>query len=224
MPTGIFLAQSNYLIREGLKSLIFNSNGLLFKGEASSAEELLTLAPSLAPDLVIIDHLDTSFGISVVRKLKAALPEATILTITDCPNRWMLSDALAAGVNSYLLRDCEKEEILDAIHTTAKGDQFFCGKILSEVIKNQDEVSSENDAVSCEGIKVSVRESEIIRLIAEGMTNKEIADKLFISAHTVTTHRKNIMAKLGVNNTAGLVLFAIKNNILTPNHFLFNTN
>ncbi|MDQ3111424.1 MAG: response regulator transcription factor [Bacteroidota bacterium] len=197
---------------------------LLLKCEASSADEVLFHIDFFRSGVIIIDHNDPAFGISVIRKIKLMAPEVHFLSISDKPNRWMLSDALSAGITSYLLRDCGKDEIMDAIRATSNGEQFFCGKILNEVLKTNDELSADPEQVSCEGLKISDREGEIIRLVAEGFTNKEIADKLFLSAHTVTTHRKNIMAKLGVNNTAGLVLFAIRNNIVSPNHFLFNTN
>jgi DNA-binding NarL/FixJ family response regulator len=224
MAIPILIAQSNYLVKEGLKSLVFNEKELFLSSEASNSDELFRQAASLGTGVIIIDHNDTAFGISAIRKVKSISPSVYFLSISDKPNRWMLSDAMSAGITSYLLRDCEKEEILEAIRATAKNEQFFCGKILSDVLKTNDEVSLEPEFVSCEGMKISEREGEIIRLVAEGFTNKEIADKLFLSAHTVTTHRKNIMAKLGVNNTAGLVLFAIRNNIVSPNHFLFNTN
>jgi DNA-binding NarL/FixJ family response regulator len=224
MAISIQIAQSNYLVKEGLKSLVLNQKELLLECEASSADELLLNIDSFRSGVIIIDHNDPAFGISVVRKIKSLSPAVHFLSISDKPNRWMLSDAMSAGITSYLLRDCEKEEIMDAIRATSSGEQFFCGKILSDVLKTNDEVSADPEQVSCEGVKISDREGEIIRLVAEGFTNKEIADKLFLSAHTVTTHRKNIMAKLGVNNTAGLVLFAIRNNIVSPNHFLFNTN
>ncbi|HET6993104.1 MAG TPA: response regulator transcription factor [Bacteroidia bacterium] len=197
---------------------------MFFKYEALSGEELVLLTDSFRNGVIVIDHNDPAFGISTIRKVKSMIPQVNFLSISDKPNRWMLSDALSAGITSYLLRDCGKEEIVEAIEATSKGEQFFCGKILNDVLKTNDEVSPEPEFVSCEGMKISERETEIIRLVSEGFTNKEIADKLFLSAHTVTTHRKNIMAKLGVNNTAGLVLFAIRNNIVTPNHFLFNTN
>jgi DNA-binding NarL/FixJ family response regulator len=224
MVIPVLIAQTNYLVREGLKSLIANEKDLSLTGEALTSDELVKMVRLLSPSVLIVDHMDTAFGIATVRKIKTTYPEIHILSISDKPSRWMLSDALGAGVTSYLLRDCEKEEIIEAIRCTAKGEQFFCGKILSDVLKSADEVSAEPEASSCEGVKISEREAEIVRLVAEGFTNKEIADKLFLSAHTVTTHRKNIMSKLGVNNTAGLVLFAIRNNIVTPNHFLFNTN
>jgi DNA-binding NarL/FixJ family response regulator len=224
MAIPILIAQSNYLVKEGLKSLVNKEKELVYKSDASNSEEILLLMDSFKSGVIIIDHNDPAFGISVIRKIKQLSPAVNLLSISDKPNRWMLSDALSAGVTSYLLRDCELEEIMDAIRATFNGEQFFCGKILTEVLRSTDEVSAEPEYLSCEGVKVSDREGEIIRLVAEGFTNKKIADKLFLSAHTITTHRKNIMAKLGVNNTAGLVLFAIRNNIVSPNHFLFNTN
>jgi DNA-binding NarL/FixJ family response regulator len=223
MAIQIIIAQTNYLVKEGLNSLIYNEKELICKGEALSYSELIALAENVKSGVVIIDHNDPAFGNAALRKIKTAFPALNFLSISDKPNRWMLSDALSAGVTSYLLRDCGREEIIEAIQATSKGEQFFCGQILSDVLKT-DEVSNPSETASCEGMKVSAREAEIIGLVAEGFTNKEIADKLFLSAHTVTTHRKNIMAKLGVNNTAGLMMYAIKNNIVSPNHFLFNTN
>ncbi|MBI3509870.1 MAG: response regulator transcription factor [Bacteroidetes bacterium] len=223
MITTILIAQSNYLVKEGLKSLIISDKSLLLSGEASNGDELSRIALAGKPDVIIIDHLDPAFGISTLRRIISESPSTRFLTISEKPSRWMLADAMSTGITSYLLRDCEKDEILDAVHATAKGEKFFCGKILSSVVKNNgEEISAET--ISCDGLRISDREAEIISFIAEGLTNKEIADKLFLSTHTITTHRKNIMSKLGVNNTAGLVLFAIKNNIVTPNHFLFNTN
>ena len=99
--------------------------------------------------------------------------------------------------------------------------RFMCGKITSAVL---DEKIGNVTEYSCEGFNISEREMEIIKLIAEGLSNKEVAEKLFLSAHTVTTHRKNIMNKLGINNTAGLVLFAVRENLVSPNHFLFSAN
>ena len=98
----------------------------------------------------------------------------------------------------------------------------MCGKIVNSILNN-DAKTNRNTDYSCEGMNISDREIEIITLIAEGFSNKEVADKLFLSTHTVTTHRKNIMNKLGVNNTAGLVLFAVRENLVSPNHFLFSS-
>jgi len=110
---------------------------------------------------------------------------------------------------------------MEAIYKTANGEKFMCGKIVSDIL----ETASSNVAqYSCEGLNVSDREMEIIKLIAEGLSNKEVADKLFLSTHTVTTHRKTFLNKLVVNNTSDLVLFALRENLVSPNHFLFSAS
>jgi DNA-binding NarL/FixJ family response regulator len=142
------------------------------------------------------------------------------------------------GASSYLLKECDRGEIISAIKATASRERFLCGKIADCILDNKvkSPLESPRDParhlegasavaggfVSCEGAKISNREMEIIRLIAEGYSNNEIADQLCLSAHTVTTHRKNIMGKLQVNNTAGLVMYAIRNNMLDPNKYLFS--
>ena len=108
---------------------------------------------------------------------------------------------------------------------TAKGEKFFCGTILETIQDaNLDVDDIDTGSFSCEAVVISKRECEIITLIAEGFTNAQIADKLFLSAHTINTHRKNIMAKLGVKNTAGIVMYAVKTNLTTPNKFLFTAD
>ena len=141
-----------------------------------------------------------------------------MLAITELPNNGTIGRSLKMGVTSHLLKECEKDEIVEAIYKTYLGERFLCSKITSSVL-DADNVNTS----SCEGMKISDRELEIIALIASGNSNKEVAEKLFISTHTVTTHRKNILSKLGVKNTAGLVLFAVKENLVSPNHFLFSS-
>jgi DNA-binding NarL/FixJ family response regulator len=132
--------------------------------------------------------------------------------------------ALRAGVTSYIKKDCGVDEIIDAVLQTGDGQKFFCGKILAAIQAASLDVERLSDEqLSCEPVTVSERESEIIALIAEGCSYTRIADRLCLSAHTVTTHRKNIMHKLGVNSTAALVLYAVKHGLVSPNKFLFNS-
>lgn len=223
MKIRIAIAGQQYLVREGLRALVNSEADLALAGEADGAEMLRQLSAASPFDVLIIDHLQAGWGVQSIRAAVTSNPSLKVLAITQRPGRKELNAALEAGVCSYLLTECDREEILEAIHATAQGEAFFCGKIVNEVMATPDEAAPETE-YSCDGVRISAREAEIIRLVAEGLTNKEIADRLCLSAHTVTTHRKNIMNKLGVNNTAGLVLFAIRNNIVTPNHFLFNTN
>jgi DNA-binding NarL/FixJ family response regulator len=223
MAIRIALAGQQYLVREGLRSLISSYSGLELAGEADQFDSLKALSVSVPIDVLVIDHLQQGLGLESIKMIAQQQPGVRILAISNRPGKHDISSALDAGVCSYLLTECDRDEILEAIQATSKGEKFFCGKILSELMATPDEAVPDAE-YSCEGMRISAREAEIIGLVAEGLTNKEIADRLCLSTHTVTTHRKNIMSKLGVNNTAGLVLFAIRNNIVTPNHFLFNTN
>lgn len=222
MATRILLIHNHFLVRSGLRNLISAQPEFELCGEAETAEEALR-SDCKDADVVVFNFKDLDTGITQMAQYNKRFPNAKFLSISYMPSRFEVSEGLNKGVVSFLLPECDQEEITEAIRATAVGEQFFCGKILSQVMQSQDEALPASEFV-CDGIRISSRESEIIRLVAEGLTNKEIADRLFLSTHTVTTHRKNIMAKVGVNNTAGLVLFAIRNNIMTPNHFLFSGN
>ncbi len=218
----ILLADSNYLLREGLKSLLHKSTYTVC-AEVETGAQLFEKVLLVQPDLVIINFSSLNFTVADIPKIKSACLATEILAITEKPKKEQVKQAIENGVKSYLMIDCDRVEIMDAINSTLKGEAFFCGKILNEVIP-ADEAAEDNTqlAFSCNGIKISAREAEIIALVAEGFTNKQIAEHLFLSTHTVITHRKNIMNKLGLNNTAGLVLFAIRQNIISPNKFLFS--
>jgi DNA-binding NarL/FixJ family response regulator len=146
------------------------------------------------------------------------------VAITPDPSQTALMSALRAGVHSYIKKDCGRQEIIDAVLQTADGGKFFCGKILGAV--QQASLNLErlvDDPLSCDPVLLTERESEIIRLIAEGCSYTRIADRLGLSAHTVISHRRNIMAKLGVNSTAAVVMYAVKHGFASPNKFLFNS-
>jgi DNA-binding NarL/FixJ family response regulator len=132
---------------------------------------------------------------------------------------------LRGGVMSYIKKDCDLQEISDAVLETAKGNKFFCGKILETINKaNLDVDDIDYGVLTCDPVMMSERENEIIVLIADGYTNDQIAEMLFLSKHTVNTHRKNILFKLGVKNTAGIVMYAVKTQLVSPNKFLFAAN
>ncbi len=216
----VTIADSNFLSRKGLAVLLAESVDFSLVAEALSTSDLVNQSKFYKPDLIVIDYESTNFSIEGLVQVVKKYPNTPLLAITEFKSNALIAKALNAGVKSHLLKDCDQDEIVEAIYKTAKGEQFMCGKIVSAVLdeKGPAAIASYN----CDGINISEREMEIIKCIAEGLSNKEVADKLFLSTHTVTTHRKNIMAKLGVNNTAGLVLFAVRENLISPNHFLFS--
>jgi DNA-binding NarL/FixJ family response regulator len=216
----IIIADSNYLSRMGLSVIINENTDFNLIGEAVTGTELIDLAQKNATDLVILDYTSSNFSLDVISQMAKKCPETKLLAITDLLMNGAIAKGLSMGITSHLLKECDKDEIIEAIYKTALGERFMCGKITGTIMENKPEASV---AYSCEGMNISEREIEIIALVAAGYSNKEIADKLFLSAHTITTHRKNIMNKLGVNNTAGLVLFAVRENLVSPNHFLFST-
>lgn len=171
---------------------------------------------------MIIDHSSDAFKSDTLLYLSKKHSSLKILAITEPQLPSVMSKALETGVTSYLLKDCSKDEIIEALYNTNEGKRFLCGKIVDRLMQGETASEKASSANSCAGLNITDREIEVIKMIAEGHSNKEIADLLFLSTHTVTTHRKNIMSKLGVNNTAGVVMFAVKENLLTPNKFLFS--
>lgn len=215
----IIIADSNFLSRKGLALLINECDDFKLLSEAKSASELLSMAKVHDPDLIIIDYTSANFNIDSIAQIKKKFPDAQLLAITLVQSNRMVAKAFDLGIVSHLLIECDQDEIMEAIYKTSKGEKFVCGRIV-EAILNGTKPTTISD-YNCDGINVSEREMEVIKLIAEGLSNKEVADKLFLSTHTITTHRKNIMAKLGLNNTAGLVLFAVRENLVSPDHFSY---
>ena len=219
----ILIADNSFLIRAGFRSVITDNSDFKLVGEVDKAEDLSEKLLLSRPNVVVIDYTSEFFSLDDLKTIAHKFPEIKILAVTNPQNRNTISKAIENGVISHLLKDCGSDEIIEAIYSTAKGEKFFCGKILDGVLQEKDASTplSVTQGVSCDGIKLSAREIEIIQLVSEGFSNKEIAERLFLSVHTITTHRKNIMSKLGVNNTAGLVMYAIRQNLLGPNKFLF---
>lgn len=212
----IFIADSNLLTRKGLKHIYEETNAIEVVSEADSSGELISKIVTANPDVVILDYLSPVFRMEDIETLKSIQPNLNIVAITETAEPRKIRKALEFGISGHVLKDCSRDEIVDVVYQTDKGERFFCGKVL-EALDEEAE-----GGASCEPVSLSNREIEIIRCIAEGKTNKEIAEDLFLSTHTVMTHRKNIMNKLGINNTAGIVIYAVRENLISPNKFLFN--
>ena len=205
----ILIANNNEIVGEGLKTILQSKRGNRVLGIANSINHLTNQSSKYFPDLVVIDYSSKSFGVNSIKEIKKIYKDCKILAITDPLPKATVYKALKNGVDSYLLSDCEKPEIMDAIADTLEGKQFYCGMVIDILAE-----SNSAEANGCSGISLSEREIEIIRLISNEKTNKEIADELFLSPHTVNTHRKNIMNKLGIKNTAGIVIYAFRENII----------
>tara|TARA_B110000444_G_scaffold259446_1_gene303208 strand:+ start:3035 stop:3712 length:678 start_codon:yes stop_codon:yes gene_type:complete len=218
----ILIADSCTLRRFALKTLISQQNIFKVIGEAEDRESLYETINEFSPQLIIIDFLSDGFDIDTIASLKREYPSIKILAITAVQRSNVFVSAMRVGVDSYIKQNCSIEEVIEAIDFTIKGSSFFCGKILESIRKDSIDVTDiEVVDLTCDPISLSKREKEVLVLISEGFTNTKIAEILFLSSHTVTTHRKNIMMKLGVKNTAGIVMYAVKSGIVSANKFLF---
>ena len=223
----VLIADKNFLSRVGLELLVGELKGFeLVPSVCGDKDDLINQLFLSKPNLLIADHASLGISSAELAALVKKNTRTRFLIITEIPDKKELNSVLATGITSFLLKDCDKSEILEAINSTIKGEKFVCSKILgvmsasAEIVPNNSFIKS----LRCDGIPVTEREIDIIRCIAEGLSNKLIADKLKLSTHTVNTHRKNIMSKLGVNNTAGVVMFAVKNQLLDTNFSLFGQN
>lgn len=223
--TKVLIADRNYLSRLGTEILIRSLVGFeLLPSVIVDFDDLNRKLNDSNPDILILDFFSLNLSASDIKSLSRKRKNLKILAITDALSKAEMNSALNSGINSYLLKECDREEIIEAIIATLNNERFLCGKITSVLISEPEIAESKAllKTYSCIGSNVTERETEIIICIAEGLSNKQIADKLNLSTHTVNTHRKNIMNKLDVNNTAGIVMFAVKNQLLETNHFLFS--
>lgn len=212
----VLIADKNYLSRLGLFTLLSESTNFEVDfTEDDHFENLITLIKKNKPKILILDFQSLSFTQFQVSTLIKTFKRLQILAITDYLPKQQMQETLNAGVKSYLLKECDKEEIIEALHATYNNERFLCGKIIDYLTQNNTEGKiTHQSKSSCQGYGITERELDVIRLISEGLSNKLIADKLELSTHTVNTHRKNIMSKLNIPNTAGIVMFAVNNNLL----------
>lgn len=219
----VLIADSSELVRIGLKSVFAERANIKVVGEVYSGKELSSKISTTRPDVVVIDYTSSDFNLDVIPEAIQNNKHVKFVAITHIHTGNSIINAIKSGIISHIKKDCGIDEIVDAVIETSKGNKFFCGTLLDIIKKesiNIEKLSSET--LTCAPVVLSERELEIISLIADGYTNQQVAEKLFLSAHTINTHRKNIMAKLGVNNTAGIVMYAVKAQLVSPNKYLFS--
>lgn len=211
-PIKIAIADAQILIRMGLRNLLGKQKDFKIVGEATSSDELLNLAESQQPDVVIFDYQSPKhFRIKDIETLRQVSPASQFLIISADESRDNIFKVIESGAISFLTKECDKDEIIGAIYATAKGEKFLCHKVIDIIIEKH--MHGEED--ECKPINLSMRETEIIKLTAKGWAAKTIARHLFLSTHTVYTHKKNIMKKLKINSSSEMIVYAIQNGLVT---------
>ncbi|MDR8392089.1 response regulator transcription factor [Aliifodinibius sp. S!AR15-10] len=212
----VLVADDHEILRFGVTKYLASSEDINIVGEASTGEECLALFKQHHPDVCVLDiSMPEKDGIETAKELRQIDSKVKILILSMHIDKEILDKVLEADINGYLLKNTEKADLLQAIRSVMKGQQVFSDPI-SKLITNSYLNKSESAEKELDDLNITKREREILSLIVDGYTSQEIAKKLYISPRTVDTHRFNVMQKLDIKNTAGLVRFAIQNNLVSP--------
>lgn len=209
-PVNLLIADNQFLITESLKIIL--SDNRLFKiiDVVSEKSEILRILRCEKISLLIIDHTLTDIGnISELKEIKALYPDLKVLIISNSIGKNELHELNSAGLNNIILKTINKEDLFEAIDSTLKGKKYFSNELLDLLFEVTDKRYPTDDMS-----QLTVSEIEIVRLIADGLTTKEIALRKFISFHTVISHRKNIFRKLGVTSISELIMYSIKTGLI----------
>ncbi|UXP33836.1 response regulator transcription factor [Reichenbachiella agarivorans] len=210
----ILVVDDHSLVREGIITMLSIYDDFEIIGDAESGEQALVKIAAQKPDVMLLDiNMPGMNGIETAKKVIEDYDGIRIIILSMEVTQDHISEAIKAGVSGYLAKDTKKEVLAEAIRKVMTGEQYFGDKI-SEVIFKGFYKQSKGEQVAKENKDLSKREVEVLRQIASGLSNREIADKLFISIRTVDAHRNHIMQKLSMKSTAQLVKYAIKERII----------
>ena len=203
----LMLVDDHRIVLDGLKALLDDTEGFDCVATADNGQKALDLLKVFAIDVVLMDiDMPVMNGMEATRRIKKEYPKVKIISLTQHSERGMVQQLLDCGADGYLLKNIAQDELASAIRKVHEGQNVFS----SEVTMSLAGKAVEKSASGIE-VELTERELEILKLIAEGLSSKQIGEKLFISPRTVDTHRTNLMNKLDIHNIAGLIRFALKN-------------
>ena len=214
MGTKIILVDNHQIMRDGLRFMFEKFPDLNVVGEADNGHDGVTLARELLPDVVIMDiSMPDLNGIDATRQIKKLIPRTKVIALSMHSDKKYVINMLKAGASGYVLKECAFEELSRAIEQTVEGQTYLSPKITGEVIRDLMNSASRNDTPTTASL--TPREREVLQLIAEGWTTKEIAGRMEVSVKTIETHRRQIMGKLNANSVAALTKIAIQEGLTT---------
>ncbi len=207
----VLLVDDHRILREGLRSLLERQPDIQVVGEAGDGLEALRKVASLKPDVVVMDiAMPGMDGLEATAHIKKEHPQVRVLVLTQYDEEQFITPLLRAGASGYVLKQAGRREVLQAIRQVAKEGVFLPPQAARQVLKAMQEPQEEPEP------HLTPRETEVLRLVAQGKTNREIAALLGISPKTVSVHRSNLMAKLGLHSSVDLVRYAIRKGLSTP--------
>lgn len=208
----VLIADDHQMVLDGIKLLLQNAPGMEVIAEAADGRQVLDILQNLMPDIVLLDiSMPRHNGLEATRIIKSCFPEVKVLILTMYNTRDYISSLLAAGADGYILKNTGRDELIRAINAVHKGENYYSKEVVDHVMEGLKKSETATEAKP----ELTAREKEIIRLVATELTSQEIANRLNISLKTVETHRANIMSKLDIRNSTGLIKYAYKNGLVT---------
>jgi DNA-binding NarL/FixJ family response regulator len=201
MKTSVFIVDDHYMVIEGIRSLLKNDKSIEWIGHATNAVSCMAFLKGQQPDVILMDiSMPDKSGIDLCKEVKEKYPAISILGLSTFNQQSFIQKMVDNGALGYLLKNASAEELLEAIEAAGKGQKYFGGEVIETLKLSQKIVAP----------ILTRREKEVLQLIVDGMTNNEIAEKLFVSVTTINSHRKNLLTKLEAKNTAALVRIATR--------------
>ncbi len=214
MPIRVLIADDHSMIRTGLRTLLKSDPEIVVVGEAGDGRETYRSVEELEPDVVMLDiGMPGEDGIQVARRLRESFPGVRVLFLTMHEDPVLMREAIQAGAAGYVIKRAEEAEVLNAIHAAFRGDLYVHPAMTRAFLEPQ---APERKPTGLEGVPLTKREVDILRLLARGHTNRQIAETLGLSVRTVEGHRANLMSKLGVSSRVDLVSYAEEHGLLQP--------
>jgi DNA-binding NarL/FixJ family response regulator len=216
--TRVLLVDDHRLLRDGLAALLSQAEEIEVVGSVDSGEEAINVFPSLKPDLILMDIMMGGMtGIEATRWIKEQDPSIKIILISSEIKKELVTAGIQCGIDGYIPKNTDQATLTEAIRTVRQGGKYFNQAITNLVFEDfyQKKKMTQFSGKVTQPNDLTKREQEVLALVARGKSNQEVADELFISIKTVDTHKSHILDKLGLKNTAELVRYAIKNNLIS---------
>lgn len=205
----ILLADDHKIMRDGLRTLIEGQPGMKVIDEAGNGQEAVQMAIKLQPDIVVMDiNMPGLNGIEATRQIVTKAPEVKVIALSMYSEKKFVVEMLKAGASGYLLKECAAEELITAMRSVSRHTTYLSPGLAGDLLRDYVKLVSEDEFLSSPVL--TAREREVLQLIAEGSSTKEIAHSLNVSVKTIETHRRQIMDKLGITSVAALTKYALK--------------
>jgi DNA-binding NarL/FixJ family response regulator len=209
----VFIVDDHKIVRKGIFAMLLDSENIKIIGEAGNGEELFNKIEKTIPDVILLDiSLPGMSGIEISNILKEKYPQIKILIVSMNTDEKNILSALRSGIKGFLPKDTSKEELKEAVVSINAGKEYFGTEISQIIYKNY--IENLNPRAKQNSFELSEREKEVLKYISDGLSYKEIGQKMFISPRTVETHRNNMLSKLQLKTNIDLVKYAVKNGII----------